>query len=90
MNTTTTVTMLPIDAIRPNDANPRSEIGDVSELAMSIASQGIQQALVVTPANQEGRHTLVIGHRRLAAAEQAGLATVPCITPTWTSRPRRR
>ena len=79
MNTTTTVTMLPIDAIRPNDANPRSEIGDVSELAMSIASQGIQQALVVTPANQEGRHTLVIGHRRLAAAEQAGLATVPCI-----------
>lgn len=76
---TNTVTMLPIDAIRPNAANPRREIGDVSELALSIAAQGIQQALVVTPTTTQGQYTLVIGHRRLAAAKEAGLTTVPCM-----------
>lgn len=76
---TNTVTMLSIDAIRPNSANPRREIGDVSELALSIAAQGIQQALVVTPTTTQGQYTLVIGHRRLAAAKEAGLTTVPCM-----------
>ncbi|RBP97855.1 hypothetical protein CRD60_04520 [Bifidobacterium aemilianum] len=78
MTTTTTIEMLPIEAITPNPANPRTQVGDITELALSIAAQGIQQPLLVTPAGPDGTHTLVIGHRRLAAAKQTGLDKVPC------------
>ena len=72
------IQLLPIDQVKPNPDNPRRDTGDVAELAASIAAQGIQQALVVTPAG-EHEYTLVIGHRRLLAARQAGLTRVPCM-----------
>ncbi len=49
------------------------------ELADSIKEHGILQPLVVTTANAEGVHTLVIGERRLLAASLAGLEAVPAI-----------
>ena len=65
--------------LAPNPDNPRKNLGDLTELSASIASQGVQQPLVVTPADKQGRHTIIMGHRRYAAAIKAGLDTLPCI-----------
>jgi ParB family chromosome partitioning protein len=64
----------PIHLLRPNPLNPRGELdpAGLDELADSIRAQGVLQPLLVTP---DG--TVVAGHRRLAAARQAGLTEVP-------------
>ncbi|MFC2745999.1 MAG: ParB/RepB/Spo0J family partition protein [Parascardovia denticolens] len=82
------IRMIPVDAIVPNPANPRLDVGDVSELAESIKAQGIRQNLLVTPTG-DGRYMLVIGHRRLAAAKQAGLDSVPCAVAALSEREQR-
>lgn len=82
------IRMIPVDAIVPNPANPRLDVGDVSELAASIEAQGVRQNLLVTP-TRDGRYTLVIGHRRLAAAKQAGLDSVPCAVAALSEREQR-
>lgn len=69
--------LLPIDKLRPAPDNPRRDIGDVSELAASIATQGLLQPLVVSPL-EGGDYLVVAGHRRLAAAEVAGLDHLEC------------
>ncbi|WP_445341623.1 ParB/RepB/Spo0J family partition protein [Bifidobacterium sp. ESL0820] len=65
--------------LNPNPDNPRKDLGDLTELSASIAAQGVQQPLVVTSADKQGRHTIIMGHRRYAAAIKAGLDTLPCI-----------
>lgn len=82
------VVMLETALIDPNPANPRRDVGDVGELADSIRAQGIRQNLLVVPA-PEGRFTLVIGHRRLAAAKLAGLERVPAVVAELDEREQR-
>lgn len=103
---------IPIEHLYPHPDNPRRDVGDVTELAESIKSQGILQNLTVirghyqcmddyvADARAEGMtkdaartmymqmphddrwsssdYTVLIGHRRLAAARQAGLTELPC------------
>ena len=69
---------LKVSELHPHPDNPRKEIGDVTELADSIKANGIFQNLTVVP-RAEGGYTVIIGHRRLTAAKQAGLETVPCV-----------
>lgn len=88
------ITDMPIDQLVENPDNPRKQIGDVTDLAASIREQGIKQPLTVTPTGNmdiDGRETyrIVIGHRRHAAAKQAGLTTVPVIVEDMTSRQER-
>lgn len=46
----------------------------------SVASIGIVEPVLVTPINGDGSgYQIVAGHRRHAAASEAGLATVPCL-----------
>lgn len=71
---------IPINLIIPHPDNPRKELGDLTELAESIRTNGILQNLTVVPAKSNGGYILVIGHRRLAAAQLAGLTEVPCAT----------
>ena len=71
------LTYIPLDQLFPHPDNPRKEIGDVSELAESIKSKGVMQNLTVVP-RAEGGYTVIIGHRRSAAARLAGLSAVPC------------
>ena len=70
---------LPVTAIRPNPRQPRRDFPpeELAELARSIAQVGVLQPLSVrrTPAGWE----LIAGERRLRAAQQAGLARVPCL-----------
>lgn len=71
--------MIAVDKLHPHPDNPRKVIGDVSELAESIKASGILQNLTVVPMNNDWTEfTVIIGHRRLAAAKQAGLTELPC------------
>jgi ParB family chromosome partitioning protein len=51
----------------------------LQELADSIKAQGVVQPIVVRPAADEGRYTLVLGERRLHASKLAGRETIPAI-----------
>ena len=78
-----------IEKLFPHPDNPRQDLGDLEELAESIKAKGILQNLTVVPWNfveedkskwddDYDRFVVVIGHRRLAAAKQAGLTELPC------------
>lgn len=71
------ITNINVTKLKEHPDNPRKNIGDVTELAESIKARGILQNLTVVPA-ENGMYTVIIGHRRLAAAKQAGLTEVPC------------
>lgn len=71
------ITNIEVTKLLQHPDNPRKNIGDVTELAESIKARGILQNLTVVPA-ENGMYTVIIGHRRLAAAKQAGLTEVPC------------
>ncbi|MFE5406604.1 ParB/RepB/Spo0J family partition protein [Streptomyces sp. NPDC056580] len=80
-------TKLPVDRISPNPDNPRSNLGDLTELAGSLAQHGQKQAITVmnrdayvkaNPAREkdldpQATHVVIDGSSRLAAAREAGL-----------------
>ena len=73
---------LPIMAIQANPHQPRARFGpgSLTELAASIREHGIIQPLIVTESpDQPQRYRLITGERRLRAARQAGISTVPAI-----------
>jgi ParB family chromosome partitioning protein len=71
--------MVPLERIKPNPANVREDLGDLTELAASIRARGVLQPLVVAPRGPSGWFVVIDGHRRRAAAELAGLRAVPCL-----------
>ena len=73
-----TMVYLPVSSLKPHPLNPRRQLGDLTELSDSIKKNGIMQNLTVVD-NGDDTYTVIIGHRRCAAAELAGLETVPCI-----------
>lgn len=81
MTVTKRCIMIPVDELQPHPDNPRKDIGDVTELAESIKANGIFQNLTVLRNRdpETGKSTVIIGHRRLAAAKLAGLEKVPCM-----------
>ena len=70
--------LLPIDKLDPNPDQPRTEIGDLTELTASIQEKGVLEPLLVKP-NRTGRWMIIAGERRWRAATAAGLQEVPCI-----------
>lgn len=90
---------LPVNQLYPHPDNPRKELGDLSELAASIRANGVLQNLTVVPRMVTGEitgkswqdgYTVIIGHRRLAAAKEAGLKEVPCVIADMTLREQAR
>ena len=90
------ITNIAIDRLYPNPDNPRRDLGDLKDLTSSIKAQGILQNLTVVPVIDQdmdafdpdtytGGYSIVIGHRRHAAAKIADLTEVPC-TVTGMSR----
>jgi len=61
----------------PHPRNVRSQLVDLEGLTVSIAAVGVIEPLTVVEL-EDGRHQLVTGHRRTAAAIAAGLDRVPC------------
>jgi ParB family chromosome partitioning protein len=70
---------VPIAEIRPNPRQPRRFFDEerIAELADSIQHQGILQPLVVRKIDHG--YELIVGERRLRAAQRAGLERVPVI-----------
>ncbi|MFF0968700.1 ParB/RepB/Spo0J family partition protein [Streptomyces sp. NPDC003703] len=80
-------TRVPVERISPNPENPRTSLGDLSELTGSLKEHGQKQAITVMnrdayiKANPEREkdlepdttHVVVDGSSRLAAAREAGL-----------------
>lgn len=73
------VRRIPLDLIDPFPDHPFRVADDeeMEALAESVAENGVLVPLTVTP--EDGRYTLVSGHRRKRAAELAGLEAAPCI-----------
>ncbi len=69
---------IPLDEIETNPDQPRTSVGDLSELARSIESKGVLEPLLVRPIG-DGRYRIIAGERRFRAAMEAGLTEVPCI-----------
>jgi ParB/RepB/Spo0J family partition protein len=61
--------------LRVSPFNVRRDIGDISELVESVKAQGVLEPIVVRPAGDQ--YEVIIGARRLAAAKEAGLHTIP-------------
>ncbi len=71
---------LPVGAIVANPRQPRQvfEADAMAELVASVQAVGLLQPIVVRPSGGD-RFELVMGERRLRAAELAGHASVPAI-----------
>lgn len=89
MNGPDFIQSLPLDKLAKSPRNarrtPPSEAAE-AELRASIAVHGLQQNLVVTPANGVGVHEVIAGGRRLAAlkALQAeGKLPADCVVPCF-------
>jgi ParB family chromosome partitioning protein len=70
--------MLPVSQIETNREQPRTNLGDLSELTESIRQRGVLEPLLVRKV-ASGRYQLVAGERRFHAAVAAGLTEVPCV-----------
>jgi ParB family chromosome partitioning protein len=70
-----------VDRIVPNPRQPRAHINseELIELTASVKEHGIIQPVIVTYDQQGDSYTLIAGERRLLAARQAGLETIPAI-----------
>lgn len=108
---------LPIAKLYPHPDNPRKALGDLTELAESIKTNGVFQNLTVVKGHwatreeyvkiakaegvprdmaeasfeqkamwEESGYTIIIGHRRRAAAELAGLDALPCVITAMSER----
>jgi ParB family chromosome partitioning protein len=70
---------IPVSQVRPNPSQPRQAFDPeaLAELAESIARNGVIQPIIVRA--QADGYELIAGERRLRAAIQAGLTTIPAI-----------
>lgn len=73
---TNQIKLINTSLIDPHPDNPRKNIGDVTDLAASIKTNGLLTPLSVVP--NGSRYRVIAGHRRLAACKQAGIGFVPC------------
>jgi ParB family chromosome partitioning protein len=83
-NTANATASLPIGALQAGKYQPRIKMDEAAlrELADSIRSQGVLQAILVRPiggANGGVTHEIIAGERRFRAAKLAGLNEVPVL-----------
>jgi ParB family chromosome partitioning protein len=71
---------LPLEMIHANPRQPRKAFDSeaAAGLAASVKAQGLLQPLLVRP-RKDGGYELIAGERRLRAAREARLATVPAV-----------
>lgn len=76
---------VPVTRLIPHPDNPRRSLGDLAELTRSVKAHGVLMPLLVLPAGTDGDHHLIVaGHRRHAAAIEAGLTELPVIVRAMT------
>jgi ParB family chromosome partitioning protein len=75
------ILQIPMDQIQPNPRQPRASFDpqEIAELASSIQQHGVLQPILVTEVERGRLYRLIAGQRRLLAARQAGLESIPAI-----------
>jgi ParB family chromosome partitioning protein len=74
---------LSLDRLIADESNVRRELGGIDELAQEVRRDGILQPILVREhPSQNGLFQIVAGHRRFAAAKQAGFETIPAVVRT--------
>lgn len=78
---------LPVEQLHAGQYQPRQDFNAdaLSELAQSIASQGLIEPLVVRSIAKH-RYEIIAGERRWRAAKIAGLHEVPCLLGEYTDK----
>jgi ParB family chromosome partitioning protein len=71
-------TMLPLDIVEANPDQPRTNLGNVEELAASIREKGVLEPILVRQV-APNRYQIISGERRFRAALIAGLDEIPAI-----------
>ena len=71
--------MIAVELIETNREQPRSAIGDLTDLAASIRRHGVLEPLLVRRLPDSPKFQLIAGERRFHAAIDAGLTELPCI-----------
>ena len=72
---------IPVEKLRPFDGHPFKVKDDeeINTLIESIQTQGILSPLIVRPIEDTDEYEVVSGHRRLHAAQKAGITEVPAL-----------
>jgi ParB family chromosome partitioning protein len=70
--------MLPLTLIEPNAEQPRTNLGNIEELAASIREKGVLEPILVRTLGTN-RYQIISGERRFRAASLAGLDEIPAI-----------
>ncbi len=73
--------MIPVKNLRPFEGHPYKVLDndEMNSLIESIQEQGILTPLVVRPIENTDEYEVISGHRRLHAAEKAGITEVPAL-----------
>ncbi len=72
---------IPLSLIDPDPHQPRKDLGDLTELALSIREHGLLQPIIVE-AVDGGRYRILAGERRFAACRTLNSESVSCIVRT--------
>jgi ParB family chromosome partitioning protein len=70
--------MIPLSMIEPNSEQPRTNMGNIEELAASIREKGVLEPILVRSVGSN-QYEIISGERRFRAASLAGLDEIPAI-----------
>ena len=72
---------IPVEKLRPFDGHPFKVKDDdeMNTLIESIQTQGVLSPLIVRPIENTEEYEVISGHRRLHAAQKAGITEVPAL-----------
>ena len=72
---------IPVEKLRPFDGHPFKVKDDeeMNTLIESIQTQGVLSPLIVRPIENTDEYEVISGHRRLHAAQKAGITDVPAL-----------
>lgn len=72
---------IPVEKLHPFEGHPYKVLDDeeMEALTESIHTEGVISPLIVRPLNDADGYEVISGHRRLHAAQRAGLSKVPAL-----------
>ena len=72
---------IPVEKLRPFDGHPFKVKDDdeMNTLIESIQAQGVLSPLIVRPIENTEKYEVISGHRRLHAAQKAGITEIPSL-----------